>query len=114
MDCTLMGKTPNIVARELIRWIIDLQKIHRGLQHLKARRTAREPMILLLQLHERDVLTRLAKILGHALALLEGNDCVVPPMHQQNRRCNGRQVACWEISSRCGSFGPETPRKRSR
>ena len=85
-------KTPHFAAmgtaaarRSLIRRIVSLQERDRRLQHLQARRTPGEPVILMLQRDKVDVFLRAPQRIGHDAALLVRHDRVVTPVDEQHR-----------------------------
>src|SRR5438132_5381517 len=57
--------------------VMPAEKRHRALEHLQAGFTAREPVVLALERHQLDVLTRALQGVVRDVALLEGHHGVV-------------------------------------
>jgi len=63
-----------------------------GLQHLQAGLAAGEPVILVLQGDQLDVLLFAPQGVEHDAALLEGHDRIVAPMDQEHGHIHGSQM----------------------
>src|ERR1700676_4004767 len=72
-------------AARLVRRIMCAQKGDRGLEHLQSRLTAGEPMILVLQGDEVDLLAGAPHCVNHHAALFERYDGVVTPVDHEER-----------------------------